>query len=82
MKNLKLLMLTLFTWIAAATGAFAQESGGVDDAVNAAFSSATGWFVSFIFSPLPGTNFPWIVLWLVVGATVFTLYFGFILFIV
>ena len=30
------------------------------------------------FAPLPGTSFPWIVLWLVVGASVFTLYFGFI----
>lgn len=80
MKNLKLLVLSLVTLIATATGALAQESGGVDDAVNAAFSSATGWFVSFIFSPFPGTNFPWIVMWLVVGATVFTLYFGFIQF--
>jgi AGCS family alanine or glycine:cation symporter len=34
--------------------------------------------VSLIFAPLPGTSFPWIVLWLVVAASVFTLYFGFI----
>ena len=27
---------------------------------------------------LPGTNFPWIVLWLVVAASIFTIYFGFI----
>ena len=36
----------------------------------------TGWYVSFIFAPLPGTNFSWIALWLVVGAVVFTVYFG------
>lgn len=58
--------------------AFAE--GSIDQAVNDAFSSATGWFVNLIFAPLPGTSFPWIVLWLVTGATVFTVYFGFIQF--
>ena len=52
----------------------------LDDTINAVFSSATGWFVNFIFSPLPGTSFPWIVAWLVVAATVFTIYFGLIQF--
>ncbi|WP_136442702.1 alanine/glycine:cation symporter family protein [Pacificoceanicola onchidii] len=52
----------------------------IDEKVNAAFASSTGWFVSLIFSPFPGTSFPWIVAWLVVAATVFTLYFGFIQF--
>ena len=52
----------------------------VDETVNQIFSSATGWFVNFIFSPFPGTSFPWIVAWLVVAATVFTLYFAFIQF--
>ncbi len=80
MKNPKFIMLALFALIATATSSAAQEAGGIDDAVNAAFSSATGWFVSFIFSPFPGTSFPWIVMWLVIGATVFTLYFGFIQF--
>lgn len=80
MKKLKLFILSLVSLITATTGAFAQEATGVDAAVNAAFSSATGWFVSFIFSPFPGTNFPWIVMWLVIGATVFTIYFGFIQF--
>ncbi len=51
-----------------------------DDTINAAFASATGWFVNFIFAPLPGTTFPWIVGWLVVAASIFTLYFGFIQF--
>ncbi|WP_425515708.1 alanine/glycine:cation symporter family protein [Mameliella sediminis] len=62
-----------------AGSASAQEKN-VDQMVNDAFAGATGWFVAFIFSPFPGTNFPWIVAWLVIAATVFTLYFGFIQF--
>ncbi|MGX0878720.1 AGCS family alanine or glycine:cation symporter [Roseovarius sp. MBR-154] len=61
--------------------AFAQEqAASLDDKVNQIFASSTGWFVNLIFSNFPGTTFPWIVAWLVVGATVFTLYFGFIQF--
>ncbi len=52
----------------------------IDETVNSLFAAATGWFVSFIFSPFPGTSFPWIVAWLVVAATVFTVYFGLIQF--
>ena len=48
----------------------------IDERVNHAFSSATGWFVNFIFSPFPGTSFPWIVAWLVIAATIFTFYFA------
>lgn len=55
-------------------------ASNIDQTVNEVFSWATGWFVGLIFAPLPGTSFPWIVLWLVVGAVVFTLYFGFIQF--
>ncbi|WP_371228329.1 alanine/glycine:cation symporter family protein [Roseovarius sp. 2305UL8-3] len=70
------------TGVAAATSllstpAFAQS---LDEKVNQIFSNSTGWFVSLIFSPFPGTSFPWIVAWLVIAATVFTLYFGFIQF--
>lgn len=60
--------------------AFSQESGGIDAKVNALFASVTGPFVSFIFAPIPGTSFPWIVMWLVIAASVFTIYFGFIQF--
>lgn len=49
---------------------------GIDETINQAFADYTGWYVSFIFAPLPGTNFSWIALWLVVGAVVFTVYFG------
>lgn len=52
----------------------------LDESINAAFAKYTGPFVGTIFAPLPGTSFPWIVLWLVVAATIFTLYFGFIQF--
>jgi alanine or glycine:cation symporter, AGCS family len=61
-------------------GATAAQAQTVDETINAAVATLTGPFVSFIFSSFPGTNFPWIVLWLVVAATVFTLYFGFIQF--
>ncbi|MEM7643578.1 MAG: alanine:cation symporter family protein, partial [Pseudomonadota bacterium] len=60
----------------------AAEAVSLDQRVNDIFAGSTGWFVSLIFAPLPfsvfGVSFPWIVLWLVVGATVFTFYFGFI----
>ncbi|MFG6559842.1 MULTISPECIES: alanine/glycine:cation symporter family protein [unclassified Sulfitobacter] len=56
--------------------AAAQETIGIDQRINQIFADYTGWYVSFIFAPLPGTNFSWIALWLVVGAVVFTVYFG------
>tara|TARA_R110002049_G_scaffold44333_3_gene129823 strand:- start:58267 stop:59820 length:1554 start_codon:yes stop_codon:yes gene_type:complete len=58
----------------------AQEALTMDEKINQTFASSTGWFVNLIFAPLPGTAFPWIVLWLVVAASVFTIYFGFIQF--
>ncbi|WP_417227222.1 alanine/glycine:cation symporter family protein [Amphritea sp.] len=70
--------VSLFLCFASAS-AMAEE-GSIDQTVNEVFASATGWFVNLIFAPLPGTTFPWIVLWLVTGATVFTVYFGFIQF--
>ena len=77
MKNKLMAGLASIGLVLLSTAASAQS---VDETVNQVFSSATGWFVSFIFSPFPGTSFPWIVAWLVVAATVFTLYFGFIQF--
>ena len=64
--------------LAALPGAALAQT--IDDRVNQIFADSTGWFVGFIFSNFPGTTFPWIVAWLVVGASVFTLYFGFIQF--
>lgn len=70
--------ITALALFSLSTSVHAAE--GIDAVVNEIFGNATGWFVSLIFAPLPGTNFPWIVLWLVTGASVFTLYFGFIQF--
>ncbi|MFD1342639.1 alanine/glycine:cation symporter family protein [Litorisediminicola beolgyonensis] len=67
--------LAALALVALAAPAAAQ---GIDEQVNAIFASSTGWFVSLIFSNFPGTSFPWIVGWLVIAATVFTLYFGFV----
>jgi alanine or glycine:cation symporter, AGCS family len=50
----------------------------LDEAINTAVATVSGPFVSFIFSPFPGTTFPWIVLWLIVAATIFTFYFRFV----
>ena len=71
--------------IAAATAFAATLPGAllaqsIDEQVNEVFASSTGWFVSLIFSNFPGTSFPWIVGWLVVAATIFTVYFGVIQF--
>ncbi|MFW8594374.1 alanine/glycine:cation symporter family protein [Cribrihabitans neustonicus] len=63
--------------LAAPMPAMAQS---IDEQVNALFANSTGWFVNLIFSPFPGTDFPWIVGWLVIAATVFTVYFGLIQF--
>ena len=78
-------MKPLLSAVAAAAGGLAASAipaaaQSIDETVNQLFSGATGWFVNFIFSPFPGTSFPWIVAWLVVAATVFTLYFAFVQF--
>ena len=64
--------------MAAAVPAQAQEAMTLDQQVNQIFADFTGPFVSFIFAPIPGTSFPWIVMWLVIAATVFTVYFAFV----
>ncbi|WP_411837609.1 alanine/glycine:cation symporter family protein [Paracoccus sp. ME4] len=66
--------ITAATLAALAAGPAAAQ--GIDETVNQVFANSTGWFVSLIFSNFPGTSFPWIVGWLVIAATTFTLYFG------
>ncbi len=61
-----------------ASGAMPAAAQGIDETVNQIFASSTGWFVNLIFSSFPGTNVPWIVCWLVIAATIFTIYFGLI----
>ncbi|WP_292289167.1 alanine/glycine:cation symporter family protein [Marivita sp.] len=60
--------------------ALSASAQSIDETINSIFASSTGWFVTLIFSNFPGTSFPWIVGWLVVAATVFTVYFGVIQF--
>ena len=79
MKSFHQLWLSLATLLASGA-ALAQDAKGIDETVNEAFANFTGPYVSFIFSNFPGTEFPWIVAWLVIGATVFTLYFAFVQF--
>ena len=59
-------------------GTLPAAAQGIDETINSIFADYTGWYVGLIFADLPGTNFSWIALWLVVGALIFTFYFGFI----
>lgn len=77
MNKIYSLFLTFAAFLAVAVPASAQDAAmTLDEKVNAGFSAATGWFVNFIFMSIPGTSFPWIVMWLVIGASVFTIYFA------
>ncbi len=80
MKSISNFLLTSAFVAASAGASLAQEAMTIDERVNHVFAAATGWFVNLIFAPFPGTTFPWIVLWLVTAATIFTLYFGFVQF--
>jgi len=62
---------------------FAQEAQemGLDEKIDQAFGSATGWFVNFIFYQIPITDdisVYWVLFPLILGATYFTFYFNFI----
>lgn len=80
MKIWQKILITLSGYLIMVNPAIAEESMTIDQKVNSAFAAFTGPFVSLIFAPLPGTSFPWIVMWLVVAATIFTIYFGFVQF--
>jgi AGCS family alanine or glycine:cation symporter len=80
MNYFKSLSAALVSTLFAASPAFAQDAMTLDQKVNEVFASITGPFVSLIFAPIPGTSFPWIVMWLVIAATVFSFYFGFVQF--
>ncbi|NJO37243.1 MAG: alanine:cation symporter family protein [Rhizobiales bacterium] len=60
----------------------AQEGGGIDQAISDAIAPIVNPIVNTIFYSVPlfGTQFPLIVGWLIVAATIFTFYFGFIQF--
>ncbi len=59
---------------------FAQEpeSMGLDERINAWFEPITAVWEGIVFWQVPGTGVPLVVFILVIGATFFTLYFGFI----
>jgi len=80
MKNSAKYWLASAAATATASPALAQEAMTLDQKVNEVFANFTGPFVGLIFAPFPGTSFPWIVMWLVVAATVFSIYFGFVQF--
>ncbi|MGB1010619.1 MAG: alanine/glycine:cation symporter family protein [Thiolinea sp.] len=84
-KPSRLLFAWLFLLLSALNGSvLAEEAAGIDKIITTTAEPFMLPFVNFIFSPLPfdvfGVKFPWIVLWLVIAATVFTFYFGFIQF--
>ena len=62
--------------------ALAQEAAGLDATINNMVGPVVAPFVNTIFYSVPvfGVSFPLIVMWLVVAASVFTIYFGFIQF--
>ncbi|WP_299816127.1 alanine/glycine:cation symporter family protein [uncultured Jannaschia sp.] len=80
MKHSQTFLATGAATLLAGAARAQEEALSLDDRVNAVFADVTGPYVSFIFMPFPGTDFPWIVMWLVVAATIFTLYFGFVQF--
>ena len=61
--------------------AIAQEPMGLDQKIDRAFGSATGWFVEFIFYQIPFTeniSVYWVLFPLILGAMYFTIYFNLI----
>ncbi|AZU00642.1 alanine/glycine:cation symporter family protein [Brevibacterium linens] len=58
----------------------AATASPVDDAINSWFDPIATWFGSVIFFPITigSISFPFVVLWLIFAAGVFTVYFGFI----
>lgn len=68
---LVLLLTTATTWV---------NAEGIDQKINETVGPALGVFTNLIFSTVPlfGNQVPWVVIWLVVAATFFTIYFKFI----
>ncbi|MDH3920755.1 MAG: alanine:cation symporter family protein [Rhodospirillales bacterium] len=73
--------LPAFFWTPAALAQEAQEPG-IDAVINEAIAPISDAIVSVIFYSVPvfGTQFPLIVLWLVIAAAIATVYFNFISF--
>ncbi len=74
------LALLLFSGLALAAPAIDPTGHTLDAHINTLFTASTSWYVELIFSNIPGTNLPWIVLWLIGAAIFLTFYFKFIQF--
>ncbi|WGF87913.1 alanine/glycine:cation symporter family protein [Marinivivus vitaminiproducens] len=79
---MRLLAVFLACLALAPAAALGQDAApaSVDERISAAISPITDAIAGVIFYsvPIAGTDFPLIVGWLIVAATVFTLYFGFV----
>ncbi len=77
MKN-KAAVLVALSGLLACLPAWAQS--GIDQRINDAVKPASDWVAGMIFSsfPLFGVPIPFVLVWLVVAASIFTVYFNFI----
>lgn len=77
MKNIMRGALAL-SWLATVNPAWAQN--GIDEQINSAIKPAADAVAGFIFSSFPvgGVDIPFVLVWLIVAASIFTFYFKFI----
>ena len=75
-------ILTLITLCLTPIMAYAQEARTFDDTLQDIFNPITAAIETVVFFtvPLAGFDIPFVLIWLIVGATVFTFYNGFIQF--
>src|SRR5690606_29463025 len=74
-------LLTALLAVMSAPAAMATPDGGIDAAINSFFAPIANAIFGFVFYPIPiggGAAVPAMVLWLIIAATFFTAYFGFI----
>lgn len=66
------------SWLATVNPAWAQN--GIDEQINSAIKPAADAVAGFIFSSFPvgGVDIPFVLVWLIVAASIFTFYFKFI----
>lgn len=58
----------------------AQQSPGIDERINQSIQPLTDFITSVVFAAIPiaGVDIPFVVIWLILAATVFTIYFRFV----
>ncbi|MCB1564821.1 MAG: amino acid carrier protein, partial [Xanthomonadales bacterium] len=81
MKSWLTSLLTALPAVVSAPAALAAPEGGIDAAINGFFAPIAGAIFGIVFYPIPiggGAAVPAMVLWLIIAATFFTVYFGFI----